>query len=304
MKKAIVIGGAGFTGIALAYDLIKNGYIVYDIIRPNSPHKSRLDHIDANLKIIECDLSGLASLSSGINGGADVMFYIAWTADEGYYGQSQNVLYLNCALDLAAKLGCKRVVITGSQAEYGVVPKNEIIYEDRAPNPFSDYGASKVAACYLSKQYAKDLGIEWVWGRIFSLIGKNEPETRMLPALYKALYEGRDFALSSCRQNWDYLDVQDAAAALIALAEHGKSGEIYNIANGHYRELKEYTEELRRIVRSSARVIYGNDPSPFVSLQPSVEKIQNDTGWKAEHSFEESIHDYSYMCLGERGDFG
>lgn len=240
-NKAIIVGGAGFVEIALTERLRFLDYYVYNNIRLNSANLGRLNEADKGLSIIQCDLGNIESISDLIVERPDVMYYLAWTRGKGYKGQYINVEYLNNAIGLAAKIGCKRIVITGSQAEYGVVPKNEIIYEDRKPNPFTDYGSSKVAASYLSRQYANDLGIEWVWGRIFSLIGKNEPDTRMLPALYKSLKRGKDFALSSCRQNWDYLDVHHAADALVALAEHGKSGEIYNIANGQYRELKEYT---------------------------------------------------------------
>ncbi|MCR5775488.1 MAG: NAD(P)-dependent oxidoreductase [Lachnospiraceae bacterium] len=316
MRSAIVVGGAGFTGIALTKSLRKMDYSVYNVIRPGSAHRSRLDESDKELHIIECALEDLISLEDGfsvdsrreiqgdgsglkIPGNIDVMFYISWVPDAGLRGQYKNVGFLNNALDLASKIGCRRIVITGSQAEYGVVPKDEMTYEDKRPDPVTDYGAAKVASCYLSRQYAKDLGIEWIWGRIFSLIGKNEPTTRMLPALYHSLKEGRDFELSSCRQNWDYLDVHDAADALTALAERGKPGEIYNIANGDYRELRSYTEELRKIVNPGVKVSYGDDPSPFISLQPSVGKIYQDTGWKAKRSFAQSVSDYDAKTLDQ-----
>ena len=43
----------------------------------------------------------------------------------------------------------------------------------------------------------------------------------MLPDLYKTLREGREMHLSACRQNWDYLDVYDAADAIMAIGEKG-----------------------------------------------------------------------------------
>ena len=293
MEKAIIIGGAGFTGSALTSQLRKSGTIVYNVIRPASPHIKRIDMKDDGLHLIECELSELSSVSQMVSCSPETMFYLSWTDETTYFGQFKNIFFINDAIKLASELKCKRIVITGSQAEYGIVSHNELIYENREPNPYTDYGTAKVAACYLSKQYASDLGIEWVWGRIFSLIGKNEPKTRMLPALYDALKKGESFLLSSCRQNWDYLDVHDAADALIALAEKGKPGEIYNIANGEYRELKEYVNELRKIVGGTTNVTFGDDPSPFVSLQPSVEKIFKDTGWKAKRCFADSIKDYN-----------
>ena len=134
--------------------------------------------------------------------------------------------------------------------------------------------------------------MEWVWGRIFSLIGKYEPKGRMLPDLFHALKAGKSMRLSSCRQNWDYLDVRDGADALIALAENGKNGETYTIAHGAYRPLWEFTERLKAMISPDTQIEYGEDPNPFVSLQPTVEKLKRDTGWSPRRSFEDSIRDY------------
>ena len=200
------------------------------------------------------------------------------------------------ALRAASELGCSRFICTGSQAEYGTVPSDELILEDRELFPFSEYGMAKVDACRKSRVLAKELGIEWIWGRIFSLIGRYEPAGRMLPDLYRAMKNGSKMKLSSCRQNWDYLDVYDAADALIALGERGVDGEIYNIANGSYRPLRKYVEELCGLVKKKygdcGEVEYGVDSSPYVSLQPSIIKIRKDTGWSPIREFKDSIYGY------------
>lgn len=50
-----------------------------------------------------------------------------------------------------------------------------------------------------------------------------------------------------------------------------------------------------RITGSNANVLYWDDPSPFVSLQPSVEKIYKDTGLNAKRSFDDSVASYKYL---------
>ena len=301
MRSAFVTGAAGFSGAVLVERLIESGNRVYAMVRPGSLHNSRLVELfdqygDDSIRLVEAELSDLASVEKAVREQTpeetiDVFFHLAWTGDKSLYSQFDNVQYSLDAMRLAHNLGCKRFIATGSQAEYGMVPPFEVEVEDRILEPFSAYGAAKVAACYLSRQHATELGIDWIWGRIFSLIGKYEPPGRMLPALYNALKWGEVFSLSSCTQNWDYLDVYDAADALIALAERGVPGEVYNIASGDYRPLKEYTEELKGIV-GSGNIIYGEDADPYVSLQPSVEKIRKDTGWSPKRSFIDSIKDY------------
>ena len=289
---AIITGAAGFTGAILSQQLRKHNIEVYAVVRPQSEHNARLDHNDPGLHLIELQGCEYNKIPDVISIGCDVFYHLMWSGGKGTEGQKENIDIALDAVKAAYSLGCKRIVLTGSQAEYGVVAPDRVEYEDNEANPFTPYGASKVAACHMTRALAKEMGIEWIWGRIFSLIGKYEPRGRMLPDLYYALKEGREMSLSSCRQNWDYLDVYDAADALIALAEKGHAGEIYNIANGNYRVIKEYTEELRNAIATNAVINYGDDPDPFISLQPSVEKIREHTGWKTKRSFLDSIYDY------------
>lgn len=143
-----------------------------------------------------------------------------------------------------------------------------------------------MAACILTRQRAMDLGIEWIWGRIFSLYGKYEAETRMLPALVKSLRENKDFQMATDgRQNWDYLYVSDGAEALIALLEKGKTGEIYNIAHGNYRMMREFVGLVEKFVGNTACVVYDETNISLYSLQPSSEKLKRDTGWLPQVEF-------------------
>lgn len=290
---SVVTGAAGFTGYALVRQLLNKGYEVWAVVRSQSSHNERIMGFEG-VKVVEWGAYGASDLTNERGHKTEVssFFHLAWMPGRSISEQIKNIEFTLSALELAAKLQCKRFICTGSQAEYGIVSPHEVVGENHFANPITAYGASKVAACELTKIRAKELGIDWIWGRIFSLIGYYEPRGRMLPDLFWALQEGKTMKLSSCRQNWDYLDVNDAAEALIALAERGVGGEIYNIANGNYKPLKEYTEELRRIVAPGVPISYGDDPDPFISLQPSVQKIRQDTGWKPKRSFEDSIKDY------------
>ena len=290
MKKAVVTGAAGFAGCNLTEHLIEHGYEVYAVIRGNSAHNDRLKESE-KLHFVTLDMTEISELPDRIGEKCDIFFHLIWTGSrDDFAAQYANVEVSLAALRAAAALGCKRFIGTGSQAEYGVT--DELITEKMLPMPFSSYGSAKVAACYLTKNLAQQLQIDWIWGRIFSLIGKYEPAGRMLPDLAAKLRSGEQISLSSCRQNWDYLDAGDAAEALIALAEYGRTGEIYNIASGDYHPLRVFTEKLRQLYNVETEIDYGEDPIPFVSLQPSTEKIHADTGWKPNTEFVNSVSLY------------
>ncbi len=218
-----------------------------------------------------------------------VFFHLAWTGGRDDFDvQYRNVDIAVGAAEAAAALGCRRILFTGSQAEYGLQEK--VTDEDTVPKPFSAYGAAKTAALYLTKRKAEQLDLEWIWGRIFSLYGRYEPPGTMLQYLLRSLKEGQEPVLSSCTQTWDYLDASDAARALRLLMERGRSGEIYNIASGDMRPLREFVEAVRRRAGAEVPVRYGSEEKgPLVSLRPSVEKLRRDTLWEPSVPFPEGL---------------
>ena len=284
MKKCIVTGAAGFTGCNLVERLLAAGYFVYCVVRENSAHNKRLENL-VNVKLVYADLAEYKNLYQQIQEPCEVFFHLAWQGGRyDFAAQYQNVEDTLGALEAAKKIGCKRFVCTGSQAEYG--PHQDLITEETCPHPIDAYGSAKLAACILTRQRAMDLGIEWIWGRIFSLYGKYEAETRMLPALVKSLRENKDFQMATDgRQNWDYLYVSDGAEALIALLEKGKTGEIYNIAHGNYRMMREFVGLVEKFVGNTACVVYDETNISLYSLQPSSEKLKRDTGWLPQVEF-------------------
>ena len=289
LKNYIVTGAAGFLGCNLTERLMQEEDAhIYAVVRPNSPHNARLAPSE-RLTIVPADLSEYAHLDEMIEEACDVFFHLAWQGGRyDFAEQYGNIADTLGALEAAGRLGCRRFICTGSQAEYG--RQTALITEEMSPHPVCAYGAAKLAACVLSRQRAADLGVAWIWGRVFSLYGRYEQEGRMLPTLVKSLRSEQTFALSSSgAQNWDYLYVADAADALLALAEQGRAGEIYNIANGDYRPLRDYIEEARGGIAPQCDVTYGAADADVFSLQPSVEKLCRDTGWRPMTDFADGL---------------
>ena len=291
MKRAVITGAAGFAGFSTTKELLDRGYEVYAIVRPSSPHNERLTGLSDNLKYIELDCSDFEKIPDFIPEKCDCFYHLAWFG--GRHDLEEQRRNIDCflkALRSASKIGCTRFVGIGSQAEIGLTDK--VMDEEIALNPINAYGAAKAAALHLSKILAGQLSIEWTWGRIFSLYGDNEPEGRMLPDLIHKLGNDLDISLSSCEQNWDYLHVRDGAKAIVSIGEKGHPGEIYNIANGDYKPLKNFVEEAKSQFDYKGKIIYGDKADPFVSLQPDMSKLKEHTGWKPEISFEEGIHTF------------
>lgn len=295
-RQAIVTGAAGFAGCNLVEELLREGVEVWAVVRPGSPHNERLQTASSRLHLAYLDLNqenladafAAALEKARLTKKGAICYHLAWGGGRhDFSAQRRNISMALAVLEAAVQLGCRRFVCTGSQAEYG--PKREVITEETMPRPIDSYGAAKLAACVLTRERAAELGIEWIWGRIFSLYGKYEPAERMLPDLVRTLAKGGTYQLSAATQNWDYLYSADGAKAIAALGARGKDGEIYNIANGDYHPLRVFTDKIRKELFPQGTLLYDEKVHPPFSLQPSVRKIYRDTGWMAETSFLDGV---------------
>jgi nucleoside-diphosphate-sugar epimerase len=271
VKTAIITGATGFLGFALVRELIQNGVQVCALCRKGSRRISRLGVL-ANVQIVEVDLNNLDSVN-GISG--DVFFHAAWEGGrneftEQYRNVSQTI---NC-VGLAARLGCKRFVGFGSQAEYGSTTVR--ITEETPLKPTTAYGSCKVAAYYLSSDLAKRLGIEFVWARVFSIYGKGDNANSLFPQLVESLRTNGEFSLvTDGSHKWNYLHEEDAAKALRLLGQN-ESG-VYNVASRECKPLREYVEAVRHEINPNGVVRYGTEKCD-VWLDVSTEKLRKCIG--------------------------
>ena len=288
-------GAAGIIGVVLAECLLHRGYQVYAVVRPGSPHNSRiLEH--PNLILVPLLLKDIEKLPGCITSPCDAMIHLAWSsARNDFVLQHESFEYAWKVVDVAKTIGCKRFLGIGSQAEYGI--RHKVTDEESPLCPITPYGAFKAAAFHVTKIRAEQQNIGWIWGRIFSAYGGYEPKTSLLSYLISSLKSGKEPMLTEATQLWDYLYVEDAAEAILALLEHGKDGNAYNIANGDVHPLRYFVEQVREHIAPKIAVHYGGKADLAISLIPSVEKIQQDTGWKAKVSFREGIRRMASLAV-------
>jgi nucleoside-diphosphate-sugar epimerase len=274
LKTAVLSGATGFVGFALLNELIKNGVNVYVLCRPNSQRRLRLNGL-SGITVIEADLSHTENID--VVQSCDVFYHLAWEGERNDFEQQyKNInISINC-LKLAVRLGCKRFICTGSQAEYGCT--TELITECTPLIPTTSYGACKTAAFYLTKDFANRLGIEHAWVRIFSVYGPNDNPNTLIMNLVRVLRQDDSATLFTNGEHiWNYLYEGDAARALRLLGTNEGVTGVYNLASSECKQLKHFVEEARRIVAPNASLTYGNEESA-VNLNVSTEKIRKVIG--------------------------
>ena len=292
MKRILVTGATGCVGSAIVRRALAQGMEVTCIVHEGSKRLGNLPQ-DERVKIVECNLSNYNSLN--IDGQHDAFIHMAWEKTFGASRddaetQTRNIQYTLDACHLAKRCGCQVFVGAGSQAEYGLQTVD--LTPDLPVNPESGYGIAKYAAGKLSAMLCKSLGIRQNWVRILSVYGPNDGENTLISYVIRELKAGRSPELTKCEQTWDYLYADDAADAILAIAEKGVDGKAYPLGSGNGRKLTEYIEVIRKVVNPAIEVKYGAKdyyPHQPMHLFADINELTIDTGWEPAWLFYDGI---------------
>ena len=297
MKRAVITGPTGAIGMALITQCIREGWEVLAVCHRGSARISSIP-VHPRVKILETELSELGQLEQVIEGRYDVFYHFAWEGTTGAARndmplQTRNIASALQAAELAAKLGCNTFVGAGSQAEYGPLDQ-EMIGPDAPEHPTTPYGVSKLAAGKLSKLLCKELGIEWIWPRIFSVYGIYDKESTMvMTALHQFLAE-EETAFTPGEQEWDYLYSKDAGRAFYLIGEKGRDGSIYCVGSGKAKRLYEYIYQIRDVANPKATPGIGKKSygvQPVMHLCADISSLKNDTGFEPAYEFSSGIRE-------------
>ena len=256
MKRIVITGATSMIGVALTEECIRNGVEVCAVIRKDSAKKGRLP-ASPLVHPIYCSLEEMETLPEKVTASCDTFYHIAWgntgvNRNKSTVLQSRNIEYTLQALQAAKDLGCGRFIGAGSQAEYGVLDL-ESIGPDAPEHPTTPYGVSKLAAGKLAFLRARELGIECIWPRIFSVYGIYDKETSMISDSIRKMLRGEETSFTPAGQRWDYLYSEDAGRAFYLIGERGRDGAVYCVGSGQARRLSEFIGQMRDAVDPAIR---------------------------------------------------
>lgn len=301
MNNVIITGPTGAIGMALIDRLVENDINVIAVVRSDSKRKNNLEKYGDNplVNVICCDLNNLNELPDMVREitteSIDVFYHLGW---DGTWGAERNNTYIQnlnvkCSLDAvtaAAKLGCKRFVGAGSQAEYGRV--QGLIRKDTATKPETGYGMAKLCAGQMTRLLCNQLGMEHIWVRILSVYGPYDGENTLIMSVIDSLMKGQSPNCTKAEQQWDYIYSKDAAKALQLIGDRGIGGKVYCLGGGEAKPLKEYIEVVRGLAAPEINVNYGAIPyseKQVMYLCADINDLRQDTGFDIEYTFEKGV---------------
>lgn len=289
--RVLLTGASGFIGARVVRELQRRGHEVAALVEPGDPMRRlagmpELRRIEGALESIAAAREPIAAFSP------EGCIHLAWYAEPGKYLHSER--NLGCLagslalLRLLEEIGCRRVVMAGTCAEYHLDTR-ELLREDARTNPETLYAACKLSLGLIGQQMAVLGGYTFAWGRVFYLYGPDEDPRRAIPAVARAMIDDRSFDASAGTQLRDYLHADDVAAGFVTLVEKAATG-AYNVCSGRPLPMREIMAMVQRAA-GSGRINFGAvaprgwDP-PFVGGDNSRLRA---LGWEPRIALEEGL---------------
>lgn len=289
--KIAVAGANSFIGRRLI-PIFSRSHQVTAIFRENSKDKGIFSDI-RGVSEAECNMENYGRLGAMLEG-IDCFIDLSWAGSRGRARQDYALQKFNyeCSISAVrsmAESGCKILVSSGSQAEYGIC--RDVITEETECRPDTEYGKFKLRLFHEAKEIADRFGIRFIEPRYFSLYGPGDYENTLIMLCVRKMLANEDVLLNDCQQIWDYMYIDDAIAGLLRLCESPRLCGVYNFASGEQRTLHDFVMEIHGTLHSGSKVVFGAAEynGALIDLRPSVKKLVHDTGLKPSVTFQEGI---------------
>ncbi|WP_046243173.1 NAD-dependent epimerase/dehydratase family protein [Hymenobacter terrenus] len=260
-KRVVLTGATGFIGSYLAEELIAKGYEVVALRRKNSD-LWRVVSTAEQLQWIDTENPGWEQQLADYQ--AECLVHSAWLGvgfgqRDDWQSQLSNLIFTQQLIQIMAGGPLKKVIVLGSQAEYGSFEGR--IDENYPANPTMAYGAVKLATLAVVRAFCQAKEIDWYWLRVFAVFGPREDPNWFVSFVASSFLKHESPALTKCEQRYDYLFASDLARAIIQTlpATQGLSG-VYNISANRSTTLKQIVETLQKLAGVSTTADFGAIP--------------------------------------------
>jgi len=180
---------------------------------------------------------------------------------------------------------------------YGSLGAEDPAFSETTPYaPNSPYSASKAASDHLVRAYWHTYGLPALITNCSNNYGPHQFPEKLIPLMIHQALAGKPLPVYGDGQNVrDWLFVLDHCAALRAVLERGRPGEVYNIGGGAEMKNIDLVKTLCALLDDARARTGGSyaDLITFVKDRPGHDrryaidsrKIQRELGWKPEESF-------------------
>lgn len=285
--RALITGGAGFLGSALANRLSDKGHTVLalDDLSAGDPRR-----LAPEVLFTRGDVKDVPKLWTLLQA-VDCVYHLAARVrvpESIHYPNDYNSVNVGgtvAVMEAMRDTGVRRVVFASSGALYGE-QANQPIDERQVPNPNSPYGVSKIAAEYYVSTLGRLYDIETVALRIFNAYGPGQdlPPSYppVIPHLLKQAWTGGSLViLGDGTQTRDFVYVDDVVDALVAASTATDVNRaVINVGSGQGVSINDLATKVAQIAGKRASILHNRGQSGGVSrLVAGVRRAEALLGW-------------------------
>lgn len=278
--RILITGASGFIGSHLLRRLVEQGTAeLHAISRRRQPGAGTA------VRWWEGDLADQAqvrTLLSRIR--PDVIFHlaghVAGTRDlelvmPTFQSNLASTVYL---LDAAARMGCRRFILTGSLEEPDAARPGEV--------PASPYAAAKWAAGAYARMFHALFAFPVVVLRVFMVYGPAQrDERKLIPYVIHSLLSSEPPKLTSGMREVDWIYVDDVVDGfLAAAATAGIEGSTLDLGSGELAPIRMVVERLTDMINPQISPLYGAIADrPFEQIRiADAARTESMLGWRAQ----------------------
>ena len=268
-QKLLVIGGAGLIGSHTVDKLLREDVaevVIYDNFARGRQENLAEALKDPRVRIYDVggDILHTDILDSAMRGKDGVFHFAAlWLLQCHDYPRSAfnvNVGGTFNVMDACVRNGVKRLVYSSSASVYGDAV-TEPMGEDHPFNNQNFYGATKICGEAMLRAYHHRYGLDYVGLRYMNVYGPRQDYHGAYIAVIMKMLDAIDRGdaptiLGDGSEAFDFVAVEDCAAANVCAMGATASDEFYNVGTGIRTSLKELAEKLLNLTGCNKEINY------------------------------------------------
>lgn len=290
-KRLLLTGSTGFFGkwlLALLHELLQQGTNIQVTAVSRDPMHFLSTHPQYRhckwLHWLTCDVRALDDL----DGNVDLVLHTATDTSQAAHAHPlelfDTILHgTRRVLDIAVRHGAQRILLTGSGAQYGILPNHGPVAESSplacdSTASSNAYAEAKRAQETLAAAHAQQSGIVPILTRCFAFAGPGLPLDAHFAIgnfVRDALHADTITLHSTGEAMRSYLHGADLAAWLLFLLLHGKAGEAYNVGSNEALSIAGLAHRvLARLAPHKCVAILGQPGGKGAYYVPDISKAQ------------------------------
>ena len=166
-----------------------------------------------------------------------------------------------------------------------------MLSENTPVHPETGYGIAKLCAGQLTRLNCNQIGLKHIWCRVLSVYGHYDRDQTLISTAVIKMMANEETEFTPCDQMWDYIYSDDAARALLLMAQKGSNGKTYVLGSGEVHPLREFIEQIASITNYTQEIGFGKRPyndNQVMYLQADIEDLSK-LGFVPQISFPEGI---------------